>query len=106
MEINSFKIMSFIEIRRRDEKVDTKFSSTFAGKLTSSKTEDSAYQQRPAQRGNDEYEEIKEDSLTRLKQGHASNKVPQDNSFESFPEITSRTADKLRSKGIENLFPI
>ena len=60
-------------------------------------------------RGQEELDEIKEDSLTRLKQNHSGSKqytVPQDTSFESFPEITGRTADKLRAKGIENLFPI
>jgi ATP-dependent RNA helicase DDX21 len=59
--------------------------------------------------GEEEYEEIKEDSLTRLKQTHSGAKqytVPKDPNFESFPEITQRTADKLKTKGIESLFPI
>lgn len=105
-------MMSYIEMRRRDEKVDTKFSSAFAQGTSYSKPTTTApsYQRSMQQtRGQDELDEIKDDSLTRLKQTHSGTKqysVPQDTNFESFPEITSRTADKLRSKGIESLFPI
>lgn len=107
-------MIEFIEMRRRDEKVDTKFSSAFGQGSFAIKSTNSAptpsYQRSMHQtRGQDELEEIKDDSLTRLKQNHSGSKqysVPQDTNFESFPEITSRTADKLRSKGIESLFPI
>ena len=99
-------------MRRRDEKVDTKLSAAFSQPSSSyNKPTTSTSYQRPFQqtRGQDEYDEIKEDSLTRLKQTQSGSKqytVPKDTSFESFPEITNRTADKLRAKGIESLFPI
>lgn len=105
-------MLSYIEMRRRDDKVDTKFSSAFAqGNSYSKPTTTAPSYQRSMQqtRGQDELDEIKDDSLTRLKQTHSGAKqysVPQDTNFESFPEITTRTADKLRSKGIESLFPI
>jgi len=71
--------------RRRDDKVDVKFSAT------------------------DDVEDIKEESLTRLKQTHAGAltqyKVP-DNEFGSFPEITLKSSEKLIARGIVNLFPI
>ena len=102
-------MIDYIEMRRRDEKVDTKFTAAFSQPSTKPSAGPTYQRSFNQTRGQDEYEEIKEDSLTRLKQTHSGSKqytVPQDTSFESFPEITSRTADKLRAKGIESLFPI
>jgi superfamily II DNA/RNA helicase len=74
--------------RRRDEKVEVKYPS------------------KPSTTQVDT-EEIKEESLTRLKQTHVSTiQVPQDGEFSSYPEITAKTAEKLKARGIVNLFPI
>lgn len=96
--------------RRRDDKFGGE--SKFAG-FTQSQT---TTQAPPSRGGNapykyspDDFEEIKEDSLTRLKQTHSGAKpvpIPKDGDFESFPEITPRTVDKLKAKGIVSLFPI
>ena len=53
-------------------------------------------------------EEIKEESLTRLKATHS---VPQqykvkDGEFANYPEITENTIKKLKARGITSLFPI
>jgi hypothetical protein len=63
-------MIDYIEMRRRDEKVDTKFTAAFSQPSTSYSKPTTAptYQRSFNQtRGQDEYEEIKEDSLTRLK---------------------------------------
>lgn len=55
-----------------------------------------------------EVEDIREDSLNRLKESHSGTKQYQiaGNDFESFPEIHKTTAAKLKARGIMNLFPI
>lgn len=55
-----------------------------------------------------EVEDIREDSLNRLKESHSGVKQYQiaGNDFESFPEIHKTTATKLKARGIMNLFPI
>ena len=78
--------------RRRDDKVDTKFSgaqSAFAG-------------------AHIEDDDIRDDSLVRLKQTHAPKPqyVKNVGDFEEYPEITQKTIDKLKARGIVNLFPI
>lgn len=57
----------------------------------------------------DDIEEVKEESLTRLKQGHTGvggKYEVKDTEFSSYPEITPKTVDKLKFKGITSLFPI
>jgi superfamily II DNA/RNA helicase len=77
--------------RRRDEKTDFKQQPHFAP--------DTVHDQ----------EELKEDSLTRLKASHAAGlqqyKV-KDGEFAHYPEIQSKTVDKLIARGIKSLFPI
>lgn len=54
-------------------------------------------------------EEVKDEELSKLKQGHtvADTKYAlKDTEFSSYPEITQRTVDKLKAKGITSLFPI
>lgn len=54
-------------------------------------------------------EDVKDESLTRLKQGHQTSNgkyAVKDTEFSSYPEITQRTVDKLKLKGITSLFPI
>ena len=54
-------------------------------------------------------EEVKDEELSRLKQGHTAVDTKyalKDTEFSSYPEITSRTLDKLKSKGYTSLFPI
>ncbi len=98
--------MISLAIRRRDDKVPSdsgKFSGGF-GQQQQPRGSTAPYKYNA-----DDFEEIKEDSLTRLKQNHSGSKqipIPKDCEFESFPEITARTADKLKAKGIVNLFPI
>ena len=55
-----------------------------------------------------EVEEIRDDSLNRLKATHSGTKqyVLAGNDFESFPEIHKKSADKMKARGIMNLFPI
>lgn len=55
-----------------------------------------------------EADDIREDSLNRLKANHSGAKQYQiaGNDFESFPEIQKNTAAKLKARGIMNLFPI
>jgi hypothetical protein len=55
-----------------------------------------------------EVEDLREDSLNRLKESHSGTKQYQikGNDFESFPEIHKTTAAKLKARGIMNLFPI
>jgi hypothetical protein len=53
-------------------------------------------------------EELKEESLTRLKVIHTKpdyNKV-KDGEFSHYPEIPQKTFDKLIARGITSLFPI
>jgi hypothetical protein len=54
-------------------------------------------------------DEVKEEELSRLKQGHTAVETKyalKDAEFSSYPEITTRTLDKLKSKGYTSLFPI
>ena len=54
-------------------------------------------------------DELKESKLSKLKETH-NNALPvykvEGNDFESFPDITQKTVDKLKSRGIPSLFPI
>ena len=54
-------------------------------------------------------DELKESKLNKLKETH-NNALPvykvEGNEFESFPDITQKTVDKLKSRGIPSLFPI
>lgn len=58
----------------------------------------------------EEVEEIKESSLTRLREAHSANNSAsyklKDCEFGSYPEITLKTVEKLKGRGIVNLFPI
>lgn len=55
-----------------------------------------------------EPEEIKEESLTRLKIAHSGPQVYKlkDGDFNSYPEIMEKTAAKLKARGILGLFAI
>lgn len=55
-----------------------------------------------------EVEEIRDDSLNRLRTTHSGTKqyVIAGNDFESFPEIHKNSAAKMKARGIMNLFPI
>lgn len=83
--------MIVTEFRRRDEKTESKFASAFQAPTQRPATSSYNQSRQQPRGGQDEYEEIKEDSLTRLKQTHSGSKqyvVPKDPEFESFPEIT------------------
>jgi len=57
----------------------------------------------------EDLEEVKEESLAFLKQGKSGTSdkyVVKDTEFSSYPEITPRTVEKLKAKGITSLFPI
>ena len=52
-----------------------------------------------------EVEEIKEESLTRMKAGHViKEQLVKDGEFENYPEITAKTVEKLKARGHVNLF--
>ncbi len=75
-------------------------------------TPDSRWSSKPSGQAagyDDVEEEVKDESLTRLKQAHQVNNgkyVVKDTEFSSYPEITQRTVDKLKLKNITSLFPI
>lgn len=77
-------------MRRRDDKIEVKHSHFH-----------------PAPAFADQ-EEVKEESLTRLKKEHtsASQLKAKDGEFSNYPEITPKTIDKLKARGIASLFPI
>jgi len=54
-------------------------------------------------------EDVKDEEFSKLKQGHSAGDTKyavKDTEFSSYPEITQRTVDKLKTKGITSLFPI
>jgi superfamily II DNA/RNA helicase len=52
-------------------------------------------------------EEVKEESLTRLRQTHGSGaKVVQGGDFANFPDVHPKTFERLAARGITSLFPI
>ena len=54
-------------------------------------------------------EDGKDEELSKLKQGQSAGDTKyalKDTEFSSYPEITQRTVDKLKTKGITSLFPI
>lgn len=86
--------------RRRDDKVEVKYS---APTTTAPANGSGLKPVLPV-----EVEEIKEESLTRLEAAHKGGQEykVRDGEFVHYPEIQVKTADKLKARGILNLFPI